>query len=269
MFFILISLFSFHSIHPEEANPFENLFKDVDWDQLAQDMEKIFKEIEEEEEGEKPVKKESTTAQTSGKETGKPSIDTSKLNDYELFTNPVVEKEKKTGKPWIAQASLDASKRLFKKFNDSLQSIIKKIMADPDIGPDYKEELMAYDGFVGLFSTSAGIITSKTLYQKILLQPSTEKGEQKSKDKLKDDMKTYRELFVNQLKKVQKFDEQIKAPTLKKELEDIQGKKVRELAKQPTKKTDEEEQEEAVTKFKTGKRGKKSKKAPPAPRETE
>jgi len=268
IFLLLTSLILMQTARPEAANPFEDLFKDVDWEQVTKDMEKILEEMEQEEKA-----KEAEAASTVSKEEEAPGLkpqgetpvkaDLSKKSDTELFLNPIVEKkpekkgEKKISRPWIAQECLDASKRIFKKFEGHLQSLEKKIIAHRNIGPDYKEEFMTYAGHLGLFSAAVGNITSKTVYQRIILAP--EEADSKDK-KISEDMKSYRKIAVDNLKELETFDSKLKAPTVEQEEqeEEASAKKLREYAEQ---KTTSIEEEKNSWKDKAGKRGQKTKKS--------
>jgi len=277
IFLALIFFISLNITYAKEAqNPFEDMFKDVNWDEVASEMEKIFAEMEQEEklkeaDSTKSERKESKedlsqTADNTKKQATE-TIDISKKSDVELFLNPLTEKapevkgEKKVMRPWIKQACLDATKRIYKKFDGHLQSLEKKIIASHTIGKDYQDEFMSYAGHLGLFRASVGTITHKTLYQRIILAPE----DPKNTAKLNEDMKSYRKITIDNLKELEKLDAKIKAPTEEEELnQDVKAaQKLKEYGQQASssQEEDDEEKEEAITEFKTGKRGKKQKKA--------
>lgn len=163
-----------------KADVFEDLFKNIDFEQLAKDMEKMISEAEDKADLPKmpPVPATGATAGTSGS-TGK-LTETKTLGPKKdrrtLFLNPdtkIVEtKNQKTTEP--TKESRKALSSYVQEMNKNLTIFEKNIEANKKLSPQFKEKyLYEIRKKIDEIVVASELINSKKVYQKIFLTTPT------------------------------------------------------------------------------------------------
>ena len=158
----------------------DDLFKDVDFEKIAKEMDQLFKEMEAEEKAKKTgdASKPGSSFDTSVHQKKNPSIIPHVTPLYqsnktleELFLHPVTEpapQDKKKDMLWITQESLDATNVILDKLIDAVNALSNKVIEYQIIPLD---EFSDHLHNVDIIKISCGIIKSKTTYKRMLLTP--------------------------------------------------------------------------------------------------
>lgn len=165
----------------EEA--LNQMFKEVDFEKIAKDMEQLFKEIDEQEKTKKTKNAKNDVEQpagiaslrkTSAPITAKPIV--SSLTSHasasfeELFIKPQTETPPAgTDKDilWLTQATLDAANTTLDRFVEAINTLANKVIESRIVIFDTFLEL----GQIDTIKVACNIIKSKTTYKRLLLIP--------------------------------------------------------------------------------------------------
>lgn len=166
--------------HQEDQSAFDDLFKDVDFEQLAKEMDQLFKEIEAEEKAkqDKPETKSPEQSfdipeapKTVPTVEAHPSTKKSNKKPEELFLKPETEKvspDKKKQALWITQETLDATTIILDELAKAIDTLSNKIIEYSIVSLD---ELSLHLNNIDIIKVACGTIKSKTTYKRILLTP--------------------------------------------------------------------------------------------------
>lgn len=165
---------------PGDQAMLDDLFKDVDFEKIAKDMDQLFKEMEAEEKAKKTggTSKPGSSQGSSFHQKTTPSfvphsapLYQSNKSHEELFLNPVTEPapwDKKKDMLWITQESLDATNIILDKLINAVNTLSNKVIEYQIIPLDeFSDNLHNVD----IIKVSCGIIKSKTTYKRMLLTP--------------------------------------------------------------------------------------------------
>ncbi|MFH1254114.1 MAG: hypothetical protein V1646_01640 [bacterium] len=163
-----------------KADVFEDLFKDVDFEQLAKDMEKMLGDAEDKADLPKmtPVPATDTTPGVSGSTEKATESKTSwpKKDRRTLFLNPdmktIETKNKKITEP--TQESRTALSSFVQEMDKNLKIFEKNIVSNKKLSPQFKEKyLYEIRKKIDEIVVASELIDSKKVYQKIFLTPPT------------------------------------------------------------------------------------------------
>ncbi|MCB9493560.1 MAG: hypothetical protein H6679_04775 [Epsilonproteobacteria bacterium] len=203
-----------HSV-AQDAATLEDFFKNIDMEQLAKDMEKVFAEIEEMEQKEKAEKQRQTEEKTSTKSPQqaaphKPPVPTSKTTK-QLFLEPETMTIQQGGKTQTVPTpqSLQAAQEILSLFAQYTQKIDTRIQGSSLFGPEYQERFLKRFGKnIDAVQVASDHITSKRAYQSVLLTPPAQNKQ------LADQMQAMRKKIIQAINELEKAHEKIVATSL-------------------------------------------------------
>lgn len=197
---------------PPTQGSFNDMFKDIDFEQLAKEMDTLFKEIEAEEKA-----KQSKTQALAPEATVKSDVSTpstpltqpaphkkSNKKPTELFITPETQPAPTQGKKqllWLTQETLDATDTVLDDFSQAVTTLTNTILEARLISI---EELSPHLNTTDIIKVACGIIKSKTSYKRLLLIPQIIKKE------LEKPMELLRKDIVRATKKIHELTKNIK-----------------------------------------------------------
>jgi hypothetical protein len=172
---ILGCLLVFSSTLAEQKNPFDDLFKDFNFDQFLSDMEKEIGKDQDTKKSTPPTKSDATTPTTqdlSDQSFGK--------TKEELFLHPIMKQNSEKGK--TAKATLTKkSRQAFKDVMEELVSLVNeletKAMGMRQFSTPFKEALSQYLDVFDKINVATQRILSKKLYSTIMPFEQSKKQE--------------------------------------------------------------------------------------------
>lgn len=245
--YIFGCLMTFSLLHASEKNPFDDLFKNFDFDKFLSDMEK---EIEKDEkESPAPTKSTATTSTTTtstattAQETTDQSFGKTK---EELFLHPTMQPSKdkeKTAKTALTKKSRQAFNDVIRELVSLVNELESKAMGMHQFSTPFKESLSKYLDAFDKINVAGERILSKKLYSTMLpfeqtKAPAKDEKEQPKKEPPSKHPKdaaqslALRQDILNTIQALKKLIAKIKYDPAKEESESDE-ERLRELQKRP------------------------------------